>query len=359
MDVLAFGSGYHGKTLGALSITSSEEYQRPFRPLLPGVRVLPFGDADALEREILVLGPEQVAAIVLEPVQGEGGVVVPPERFLMEVERIRVRHGIPVIADEIQTGLGRTGHWFASVAGGLDPDIVTLAKPLSGGLVAVAATIARSEMVHAMLPGFSSRRHSSTFAGNGLAMAVALHALEALVEGGFDQRSRRDGEAGLARLSALAQAYPGLIAEVRGAGMLFAIRLRHALRPALLGGRPELARLLSSGLALRTLHLGGIHACISLAANGVVRLTPALDMPDERAGGTVVALGARRSAASAGVAHGGVRRTGALGASGSHRDAREPIAKPRVRSRGITASTFDASSHHENGHPEGCPYRLP
>jgi len=276
---LAFGSGYHGKTLGALSITASEEYQRPFRPLLPGVRVLPFGDAEALEREIFALGADQVAAIVLEPVQGEGGVVVPPDGFLADVERIRVRHGIPVIADEIQTGLGRTGHWFASVAGGLDPDVVTLAKPLSGGLVPVAATIARPEMVHAMLPGFSSRRHSSTFAGNGLAMAVGLHALEALVEGGFDERSRRDGEAGLARLTALAAAYPGLIAEVRGAGMLFAIRLRHALRPVLLGDRPELARLFASGLALRTLHLGGIHACISLAANGVVRLTPALDMP--------------------------------------------------------------------------------
>jgi acetylornithine/succinyldiaminopimelate/putrescine aminotransferase len=276
---LAFSRGYHGKTLGALSVTPTEEYQRAFRPLVPGVKVLPYGDAEAVEREIFAQGPDRIAGIVLEPVQGEGGVVVPPPGFLAEIERIRVRHGVPVIADEIQSGLGRTGHWFASVAGGLDPDVITLAKPLSGGLVPVGATIARPELVQAMLPGFSSRRHSSTFAGNGLAMAVGLHALETLVEGGFDERARRDGEAGLARLQQIADRYPGLIREVRGAGMLFALELRHVLRPGLLGGRAELARLFASGLGIRSLHLGGVHANISLAANGLVRITPALDMP--------------------------------------------------------------------------------
>ena len=277
--ILAFSRGYHGKTLGALSVTPSEEYQRAFRPLVPGVRVLPFGDAAAVEREILALGPEQIAGIVLEPVQGEGGVVTPPESYLSEIERIRRQYAVPVVADEIQSGLGRTGHWFASVAGGLDPDVVTLAKPLSGGLMPVAATLARPALVHAMLPGFSSRRHSSTFAGNGLAMAVALHALEILVEGGFDERARRDGAAGLARLREAAERRPGLLRAVRGEGMLFALELRNVLRPALLGGRTELARLFASGLGVRGLHRSGVHANISLAANGIVRLTPALDMP--------------------------------------------------------------------------------
>ena len=277
--ILAFSKGYHGKTLGALSITANDEYQRPFRPLVPGIKVLPYGDAEALETALLTLGADQVAGVVLEPVQGEGGVIVPPEGFLADVERLRVEHDLLVVADEIQTGLGRTGHWFASVAGGLDPDVVTLAKPLSGGRVPVGATIARETLVRTMLPGFSSRRHSSTFAGNGLAMAVGLHALERLVEGGYDVRAQEDGARGLQRLTALADEVPGLIANVRGAGMLFALQLRHVLKPGLLGGRPELARLLASGLGLRTFHLGGVHACVSLAATGVVRLTPALDMP--------------------------------------------------------------------------------
>ncbi|MDZ7800039.1 MAG: aminotransferase class III-fold pyridoxal phosphate-dependent enzyme [Trueperaceae bacterium] len=277
--LLTFSGAFHGKTLGSLSVTPHKEYQQAFRPLLPHVRVLPYGDAEALEREIYALGADHVAAILVEPLQGEGGVVAPPAGFLDEVERMRQEHGVLVIADEVQTGLGRTGHWFASVAGGLDPDIVTLAKPLSGGLVPIGATVARSALVEAMLPGLSARRHSSTFAGNGLAMAVGLHALEHLVDGGFDARARRDGEAGLARLRAIAEDHPGLIRTVRGAGMLFAIELRNVLRPGLLGGRTDLGRLFASGLGLRTLHMGGIHACFSVTASGVVRLTPALDMP--------------------------------------------------------------------------------
>lgn len=277
--ILAFSRGYHGKTFGALSITSNDDYQKPFRPLVPGIKVLPFGDAEALETEILTLGPDQVAGIVLEPIQGEGGVVHPPEGFLAEVERMRTQHGVLVVADEIQSGLGRSGHWFASVDGGLDPDVVTLAKPLSGGLVPIGATIARKQLVETMLPGFQSRRHSSTYAGNGLAMAVGLHALERLVEGGYDERSHADGVRGLERLKALQERFPGLISDVRGAGMLFAIQLRNVLTPGLLAGRKELARLFASGLGIRSLHLHGVHACVSLAATGVVRLTPALDMP--------------------------------------------------------------------------------
>ncbi|MEX2501845.1 MAG: aminotransferase class III-fold pyridoxal phosphate-dependent enzyme, partial [Trueperaceae bacterium] len=269
-----------GKTLGALSVTPNEDYQRAFRPLLPGVKALPYGNIEALEREIYASGPDAITAILLEPVQGEGGVVTPPQEFLAEVERIRVEHGVPVIADEIQSGLGRSGHWFASVAGGLDPDVITLAKPLSGGLVPIGATLARNGLVASMLPGFSSRRHSSTFAGNGLAMAVALRSLEMLVEGAYDVRAREHGAAGLARLRTIAAAHPGLIREVRGAGMLFALELRHAIRPGLLGGRKALARLFVSGLGVRALHLGGVHGCVSLSASGVVRLTPALDTPD-------------------------------------------------------------------------------
>jgi len=279
--ILTFDGGYHGKTMGALSITPTEEYQAAFRPLLPGIRSLPYGDLDAVERELLVLGADQVAGIVVEPVQGEGGVVTPPEGFLPGLRSLGERYGVAIVADEIQTGLGRTGHWFASVAGGLDPDVVTLAKPLSGGLVPIGATIARPEMMEAMLPGFSSRRHSSTFAGNALAMHVGLAALETLVDGRYDLRAREAGARGRARLDALAERRPGLLREVRSSGMLFALVLHDPVAPGLLGNRPALARLLASGLGVRSLHRQGVHAIVSLAASGVVRLTPALDMPDE------------------------------------------------------------------------------
>jgi len=279
--ILTFSGAYHGKTMGALSVTPTEEYQRAFRPLMPGVQVLPYGDLDAFEQELLALGADQVAGVVLEPILGEGGVRPPPEGFLEGIDRLRAQHGFLVIADEIQTGLGRSGHMFASVAAGLVPDILTLAKPLSGGLVPIGATIARAPLFQTMLPGFSSRRHSSTFAGNGLAMAVALHALEKLVDERLDLRAQALGTVGLARLKALANRYPDLLADVRGAGLLFALELRDVVTPAMLGGRPSLARLLASGLGVRTLHEAGVHAIISLAASGVVRLTPALDIPDE------------------------------------------------------------------------------
>jgi len=156
---------------------------------------------------------------------------------------------------------------------------VTLAKPLSGGLVPIGATIARRQMFDAMLPGFTSRRHSSTFAGNGLAMAVGLRALETLVVNGLDDVARQAGAEGLKRLRAIADRTPGLIEDVRGAGMLFALQFKNVLGRGLLGGNGELARLLASGLAVHTLHRAGVHACVSLSANGVARLTPALNMP--------------------------------------------------------------------------------
>src|SRR5690606_31052692 len=128
-SVINFERAYHGKTLGALALTPSEEYQGPFRPLVPTAITLPFGDERALA-EVLSKRGHEVAAIVIEPILGEGGVISPPDGYLRRVGELAAEHGVPVLADEIQTGLGRTGSWFASVADGLDPDIITLAKPL-------------------------------------------------------------------------------------------------------------------------------------------------------------------------------------------------------------------------------------
>lgn len=278
--IVNFGRGYHGKTAWALALTPNEEYQGPFRPLPGPVRTLPYGDLEAFEAALRELGPDRVTAVVVEPIQGEGGVLRPPQGFLAGLgERCRA-HGIPVIADEIQTGLGRTGHWFASVADGLDPDVITLAKPLGGGLVPVGATIARAPIYQALLPGAESKRHSNTFGGGTLAMVVAQRSLELIVDEDLVAKARRDGEIGLARLRATAERYPEYVAEVRGAGMLFAMQVRPVAPEKRLPIDPELVHLVGAALALRALHLHGVHGCYSLNAQRVVRLTPPLNLPE-------------------------------------------------------------------------------
>jgi putrescine aminotransferase len=275
--LINFSRGYHGKTLGALSLTPNDEYQALFRPLLADIITLPYGDTQALTDAFRQPGAA-VGAVVVEPVQGEGGVITPPPDFLPELGRLAERYGALVVADEIQSGLGRCGFDFASVALGLEPDIITLAKPLGGGLVPIGATVARREIMQKMLGGLSSKRHSNTFGGGSLAMAVGLKSLELIEDEGLAARSRALGARGLARLQSLAAAYPGFFGEVRGAGMLFALQLRAVLPRAPLGA--ELTSQLGSALALRTLHLAGIHACYTLNAARTVRLTPALNLPE-------------------------------------------------------------------------------
>src|SRR5690606_18396885 len=274
-----FERAYHGKTLGALSLTPNEEYQGPFRPLRETL-TLPYGDEGALANA-LARRAKDVAAIVVEPVLGEAGVFTPPDGFLRRLGELARENGVPVIADEIQTGLGRTGHWFASVAAGLEPDIVTLAKPLGGGLVPVGAVIARRDVYRALLPRTASKRHSNTFGGGSLASAVALRSLEIIVDERLDLRSRRLGEAGLARMRATASRFPDLIAEARGAGMLFAFTLQPILGFKMPGVLEEDVQAITAALALRQLQEAGVYACYSDNGNRVVRFTPPLNMPEE------------------------------------------------------------------------------
>ncbi|MBW6454267.1 MAG: aminotransferase class III-fold pyridoxal phosphate-dependent enzyme [Trueperaceae bacterium] len=278
--LINFTRAYHGKTAAALALTPNEEYQAPFRPLFGPVQTLPYGDLDAFETALRELGPDRVTAVIVEPIQGEGGVIRPPAGFLKGMGELCRRHGIPVVADEIQTGLGRTGHWFASVADGLDPDVITLAKTLGGGMVPVAATIAREEIFQKMLPGVESKRHSNTFGGATLPMVVALRSLELIHEEGLVAKARRDGEAGLARLRELAERFPDLIVDVRGAGMLFALQIRAVAPSRFLPVDAELVDQVGAALALRALHLTGVHGCYSINAQRVVRLTPPLNLPE-------------------------------------------------------------------------------
>jgi putrescine aminotransferase len=278
--ILNFSRAYHGKTMGALSLTPNEEYQDIFRPLMPGVYTLPYGNSQALHDAVKKLKAKNIVAIIVEPIQGEGGVITPPTDFLPSIDALCKEHGILSIADEIQTGLGRTGHYFASVAMGLKPDIITLAKPLGGGLVAIGATLARKNIYKKMLGGFESKRHSNTFGGNSLAMAVGLKSLELIIEENLAERAAQYGKRGFEKLQRIQQQYPGYIKTVRSAGMLFAMQVRHVLKPALLLGQSELANQLGTALTMRAMHLHGVHVCFTTNQSQVVRLTPALNMPD-------------------------------------------------------------------------------
>lgn len=277
---VSFSSAYHGKTLGSLSLTPNPEYQDVFRPLIPGAITSPYGDLNALSALIRRVGPDQVTAVIVEPIQGEGGVNIPPAGFLKGVGELCGRHGIPVIADEIQTGLGRTGHWFESAAQGLDADIITLAKPLGGGMTAVGATIVRAPLYKKMLGGLSSKRHSNTFGGGALAMAVGLKSLEYLIEQDLPERSRRYGLIGLERLQRLQVRFPKLLEDVRGQGMLLALQFRPMVGLPLPGTLKELVFEATAILALREIHGAGVMANLSLSSKRTVRLTPALDMPE-------------------------------------------------------------------------------
>ncbi len=217
-EIITAEGSFHGRTLGALSATGQEKLRDGFGPLVPGFVHVPFGDIEALKKAI----SPKTCAIMLEPVQGEGGVRVPPEGYLREVREICDREGILLILDEIQTGMGRTGRLFAYEHFGIEPDIVTLAKGLGGG-VAIGAILAKENIASAFTPG----THASTFGGNPLACAASLATVEALLEDGYIlDNCRRQGEYLLKGLFALRERYPEKIIDVRGLGLLVGMELK-------------------------------------------------------------------------------------------------------------------------------------
>ncbi len=280
--LINFTRAYHGKTLGALSLTPNPSLQGPFRNILsPNVITLPFGDAEAVERTLKRVGADKIIAVILEPILGEAGVRLPPPGFLRRVGEVCRAARVSVIADEIQTGLGRAGHWFESVAQGLVPDILTLAKPLGGGMIPVGATIVRNSIYRPLLGSIETvKRHSSTFGGGTLAMAVGLKSLELLMDGDYPARSHRLGELGLARLQALQAKYPALLEDVRGAGMLFGMNFR-PLAALPLGFQANLISEATGVFALVAFYRGGALLNFSLNAARTMRLTPAMNMPED------------------------------------------------------------------------------
>lgn len=207
--VVAQGS-FHGRTMGSLALTAQPPKQDPFRPLPGDVTVVPFGDADALAEAV----DDSVAAIVLEPIQGEGGVIVPPPGYLSRAREIADREGALLILDEVQTGIGRTGAWFAHQHEAVRPDVMTLAKGLGGGLP-IGAVIGFGRAATMFGPG----SHGSTFGGNPVSSAAALAVLDAIESDGLIERARLLHD----RLAAgLVERSSGLVSHVRGRGLLMA-----------------------------------------------------------------------------------------------------------------------------------------
>ncbi|MCX5069726.1 acetylornithine transaminase [Micromonospora lupini] len=219
--VVATNGAFHGRTMGALALTGQPAKADPFRPLPGEVTHVDYGDVAALEAAV----SDATAMVILEPIQGENGVVVPPAGYLAAARRITARHGALLVLDEVQTGIGRTGHWFAHQAEGVEPDVVTLAKGLGGGLP-LGATMAFGRAADLLTPG----SHGTTFGGNPVSCAAALAVVATIANEGLLDHVKRVGER--LRRGVEALGHP-LIDGVRGAGLLLGVTLTAPVAPVL------------------------------------------------------------------------------------------------------------------------------
>src|SRR5712671_271763 len=248
-EIIVARGNFHGRTTTIIGSASEPDYRDGFGPFAPGFRAVPFGDLAAIESAIT----PDTAAVLIEPIQGEAGIVVPPAGFLAGLRRICDAHRVLLILDEVQSGLGRTGVWFAFQHEGIRPDGVILGKALGGGVLPVSAFVARREVMDVFTPG----SHGSTFGGNPLAAAVGLEALHVIRDEGLVEKSRVLGAHMLERLRAIAS--PAL-KDVRGRGLWVGAEID----PAVAGARAACERLLAKGVLSKETH------------RTVVRLAPPL-----------------------------------------------------------------------------------
>lgn len=213
-EIIACIGNFHGRTIAAVAMSSEPQYREGFGPFPSGMKLIPYGDTAALEAAIT----RDTAAFLVEPVQGEGGIVLPPRGYLAECERICKKHRVLLLCDEIQTGLGRTGALLASFHEGVMPDGVMLGKALGGGLLPVSAFLARREVMEVFHPG----DHGSTFGGNPLAACVGLEAINVMLE---ETHAERAAELGGYFLDQLQKLRSPLISEVRGKGLLIGMEV--------------------------------------------------------------------------------------------------------------------------------------
>lgn len=236
-NIVAMTGSYHGKTFGALSATWNPKYRSSFEPLLPGFSFVPYADISELEKSVT----EETGAVIIEPIQGESGVLVPPEGYLREVRRICNDKGALLIFDEIQSGLGRSGRFWASEHSGVIPDIMCIAKGIAGG-VPMGVTVARDDI----MASFKLGDHTSTNGGNPLACAAATATLDFIVENDLVNNAAKMGKLLLSGFSDLSKEHK-IIRDSRGHGLMLALELRFEVKPLLMDALKKGLLLLYSG----------------------------------------------------------------------------------------------------------------
>ncbi|MBS1719313.1 MAG: aspartate aminotransferase family protein [Armatimonadetes bacterium] len=216
--IISTDGSYHGKTLGALATIGRDKYRTAFEPLMPGVSLVPFGDAEAGVAAI----DGDTAAFIVEPVQGEGGINLPPDGYLKALREACTRHGAMLIVDEVQTGMARTGPWFASEHDGISGDLMPLAKAIGGGIMPLGVMMGTKDAFDALYEK-NPLAHTSTFGGNSVACAAGLATLQVIEEEGLRQRSVTMGNRLLKGLQEASKNFPDLITEARGRGLMIGV----------------------------------------------------------------------------------------------------------------------------------------
>ena len=239
-EIIVCENNFHGRTLAIVGFSTDENARKSFGPFAPGFKIIPFGDAQALEQAIT---PNTVAFMV-EPIQGEAGVIIPPEGYLKKVREICTQNNVALVLDEIQTGLGRTGKLLAEEHEGIEADLTLIGKALAGGFYPVSAVLSNEAVLGLLKPG----QHGSTFGGNPLACAVARKALEVLVKEKMVENSEKMGHYFLSQLKDIRS---DAIEEVRGRGLMIALELK---QDAQLSARHVCEKLMMSGILCKETH---------------------------------------------------------------------------------------------------------
>ncbi len=263
---IAMLKAFHGKTLGSLSLMGKKMFRQPLLPLLEGVRHVPFGDADAVEQTLAAAKAvgDDIAAVVAEPVQGEAGAVVPPDEYWPRLREVCNHYGVLLMADEVQTGMGRTGEIFGVDHWQVAPDILCLGKALGGGVVPMSAFFSTPKIWECMQP--NPFMHTTTTGGNPLACSAALAAITVLLEEDLAGQAKAKGEYMLSQLRQLQERYPGVLADVRGLGLLIGMEFP----------TDGIGYKVASGLFSR-----GVLTAGTLTNSKTIRIEPALNVPQE------------------------------------------------------------------------------
>jgi predicted acetylornithine/succinylornithine family transaminase len=252
--IITFQGSFHGRTMGALSATAQPKYHEGLNPMLAGFTYVPYGDLAAVEKAV----DHETAAVMIEPIQGEGGVRMPPEGFLQGLRKICDEHKLLLVFDEVQTGCGRTGEWFAYQYFNVVPDIITLAKAVAGSFTG-AAMLAKKEIASSLRPGM----HASTYGGNPIAAAAGIAAVKMIEAEGLLEKAKKISGLFFAALKKLAET-ADIIQEVRGAGVMIGVELT-------IDGAPFVKQCMDRGLLINCTH------------GNVLRLLPAMNIEEKTA----------------------------------------------------------------------------